>query len=147
MASPDHIQQKLRDVVEATQHTHFRSAVKGPGRPTFRSKVVRDLSTILELNRSVLTWSCNPPPLTVGGRNHAPDLRSRRGCGTTPLRRPTRKLQAVPKPRRQPIPDGSRPTLVAVPVCLCGAKIEVCPVASELPVQAPENAMLLDWEI
>lgn len=75
MASPDHIQQKLRDVVEATQHTHFRSAVKGPGRPTFRSKVVRDLSTILELNRSVLTWSCNPPPLTVGGRNHAPDLR------------------------------------------------------------------------
>jgi hypothetical protein len=75
MASPDHVQQKLRGVVEATQHTHFRPTVKGPGHPTFRSKAVRDLSAILDLNRSVLTWSCNPPPLTVGGRDHAPDLR------------------------------------------------------------------------
>lgn len=74
MASPDHIPQKLRDAVEAAQHTHFRPSVKGPGRPTFRSKVVRDLAAILDLNRDVLAWSCSPPPLTVGGKNHVPDL-------------------------------------------------------------------------
>lgn len=76
MASSDHIQQKLRGIVEAApQHTHFRPTVKGPARPAFRSKVVRDLSTILDLNRSVVSWSCNPPPLAVGDKDHSPDLR------------------------------------------------------------------------
>ncbi|WP_244505259.1 hypothetical protein [Rhizobium sp. LCM 4573] len=40
----------------------------------FRSKAVRDLSAILELNRNILSWSCNPPPLTLDRRDHTPDL-------------------------------------------------------------------------
>lgn len=75
MASQDHIQQKLRAVAEASHRTHFRAAMKGPERPTFRSKVVRDLSTILELNRSVLSWVSNPAPMSVEGSDHVPDLR------------------------------------------------------------------------
>jgi len=76
MASPEHVQKKLRGIVEATtQHTNFRPTVKGQGRPTFRSKVVRDLAAILDLNRSVVSWSSTPPSLSVGGRDHVPDLR------------------------------------------------------------------------
>lgn len=74
MASLDH-HQKLRSVGEASQPSRFPRPVKGPERPTFRSKVVRDLVSILDLNPSVLLWTCNPPPLEVGGRAYVPDIR------------------------------------------------------------------------
>lgn len=74
MASLEH-HQMLRSVGEASLPSRFRRPVKGPERPTFRSKVVRDLACILDLNPGVLLWTCNPPPLEVGGRAYVPDIR------------------------------------------------------------------------
>lgn len=75
MASQDRIQQTLHEANEASQFSDNRRCFKGPARPLFRSKTVRDLACILDLNPGVRAWSCTPPALVTRRGEYVPDLR------------------------------------------------------------------------
>lgn len=74
MASQDHVQQRGRVAVSVSSPAVYRPQLKGPARPTFRSNVVRDLASILDLNQSVQSWSCGAAVLNVGRTKHIPDF-------------------------------------------------------------------------
>jgi hypothetical protein len=51
------------------------STVKAVGTAVFRSSATRDLACLLELDRSVKTWTCKPAALHYAGRVHDYDFR------------------------------------------------------------------------
>ncbi|TAT88246.1 hypothetical protein ELI54_08515 [Rhizobium ruizarguesonis] len=83
MALEDRVQQKLHEAKEASKLSGNRPRFKGPSRPVFRSKTVRDMVCILDLNPGVRSWSCPPPPLAVGRGGYTPDLHMEDTDGTS----------------------------------------------------------------
>lgn len=75
MASEDHVQQTRRAIGSRAQISTNRPSVKGPAFAKHRSRAARDLACILELNSSVVSWDCSPPPLVTGQGEHFPDFR------------------------------------------------------------------------
>ncbi len=53
---------------------HPSGTVKCEGVRLFRSQVARDVGCILDVNPSVTTWRCMPPPFGTGGIAHVPDF-------------------------------------------------------------------------
>ncbi len=74
MSSQDHAQQNRRSAAGNSKNTIFRPQVKGPPRPAFRSDAARDMACILDLNPSVMVWTCGAPVLKIGRARYVPDF-------------------------------------------------------------------------
>ncbi|MBD9538935.1 hypothetical protein IB276_05705 [Ensifer sp. ENS04] len=51
--------------------------VKCEGLPIFRSQVARDLACLLDVNPSIVGWSCMPPAIEIDGVFHVVDVAAR----------------------------------------------------------------------
>jgi hypothetical protein len=60
---------------ETSQFSLSHRPVKGPASAVFRSKTVKDLACILDLNPGVRSWSCGPPAQPAGQKEHIADFR------------------------------------------------------------------------
>ncbi len=98
MASQDHVQQARRAIGNRPQFFTNRPSVKGPAFAKYRSKVARDLACILELNSSVVSWTCSSSPLVTEHGEHLPDFRMQDADGVWWfLDAPDRELPSSPE--------------------------------------------------
>ncbi|MGO4172478.1 hypothetical protein [Bosea sp. TAF32] len=73
-------------VVRNTASSHSfspRGTVRCVGQPLFRSQTARDLGCLLDVDPSVVSWSCLPLVLEHEGQRHVPDFSVTRANGTT----------------------------------------------------------------
>ncbi|MBM6581831.1 hypothetical protein ILT44_16665 [Microvirga sp. BT689] len=75
----------LARIREETSALSFnpRGTVRCEGRPMFRHQAARDFGCLLDVDPTVITWTCLPLVLHHAQGTHVPDFAVTRGSGTT----------------------------------------------------------------
>ena len=77
---------------------HPRGTVRCRGVPLFRNQAARDLGCLLDVDLSVMSWTCLPTVLAYGTGMHVPDFAVERSTETA-------LVDAIPLDAKSPPPD------------------------------------------
>ena len=96
----DHNSKLLQSVQDEAAALFFspKNTVRCVGRPMFRTHVARDLGCLLDLDPTVISWTCLPLVLSRRNRHHVPDFSVTRPAGVS-------LVDALPMLGTRPVPE------------------------------------------
>lgn len=97
---PDQISKVLQGAQDEAVALFFppKNTVRCVGRPMFRTHVARDVGCLLDLDPTVVSWTCLPLVLSCRNRHHIPDFSVTRPEGVS-------LVDALPRLGTRPVPE------------------------------------------
>lgn len=97
---PDYISKVLQSVQDEAAALFFppKNTVRCMGRPMFRTQLARDLACLLDLDPTVISWTCLPLVLSRRNRHHVPDFSVTRPEGVS-------LVDVLPMLGKRPVPE------------------------------------------